>query len=243
MARETRGDRTAPSPALDDEELRNRLELRQLDRLRVCYAPLDYIRRDARIAVVGLTPGRHTFRASIEAARQLLKAGASDTTVLRRAKETAPFSDPGTRRRLIRWLDDLGVANALDLHSCDELYGRAGKLVHWTSLIRYPVFRWDARRQDWTNYSRHPDPMRCCEDMIVRAFVPELRQLRAEAIVTLGDKVRGTTRRLALDGLIEGDRLIDLPHPSGANVGNDQEYARRRRRLRRRMRVLLSESE
>ena len=106
-------------------------------------------------------------------------------------------------------------------------------------MIRYPVFRWDARKRYWANYSGTPDPMRCCEDVILGAFVPELGQLHADAIVTLGDKVRNTTQHLAAAGLIEGN-LIDLPHASGANVGNDQEYARRRRRLRRTMRALLS---
>src|SRR3954464_13101730 len=74
--------------SLDDEQLRRRMELRQDGRFCVCYAPLDYLRRGAHVAVVGLTPGRHTFRASVTAASEQLRDGASDAVALRRAKET-----------------------------------------------------------------------------------------------------------------------------------------------------------
>ncbi len=218
------------------------MQLRQVGRLRLCYAPLEHLRSDARIAVVGLTPGRDTFRASVTIAQEALRAGKSDATALRRAKEAAPFSNPGTRRRLIRWLDDLGVAAELDLDSCADLYESARALVHWTSLVRYPVFRWSERRQAWVNYSGSPDALRHFGDVIRGAFVPEVRRLRADIVFTLGDKVRDTASRLARDGAIEGSRFVALPHPSGQNVGNDEVFARRRRQLRRQVRWLFRHS-
>jgi hypothetical protein len=182
----------------------------------------------------------HTFRASVACARDELRGGAGDSVALRRAKETAPFSDPQTRARLIGWLDDLGIARWLDLSSCSELYERRGlKLVHWTSLIRYPAFRWSRSKQRWVNYGGQPDPWRHFDDIIEGAFVPELKRIKATIVFTLGDKTRDTCRWLATRGTIEGSLLVALPHPSGQNVGNEEEFARRRRDLRRDVRRLL----
>jgi hypothetical protein len=227
---------------LTDDELQSRVELRRDRRLRLCYAPTDYIRRNARLVVIGLTPDMHTLRTSVAVAGDALRAGASDAVALRRVKQVAPFSDRGTRRRLIRWLDGLGVAHWLGLGTCAELYEvPAAALVHWTSLVCYPAFRWDARKACWINYDGRYDPLEHFSDVIGRAFVPELRQVKAQLVFTCGVKVDAACNRLADEGLLDTTRIVALPHPSGANVGNEDKYAASRLRLRRKVRRILGQ--
>lgn len=224
--------------SVTDDELREWMTLRETGRLLVCYAPLDYSRQAAPIAVVGLTPGMHTFRASVMDARETLRAGASDDVALRRAKATAPFSNPQTRRKLLGWLDDLGVARHLGLASCSELYERRGAgFVHWTSLIRYPTFRWHAKEARWKNYSGQPDPLSHVGDIIHGAFIPEIRRLQAQAIFLCGKAVGGACDRLVQQEHLDGARLVRLPHPSPESRGADDDYAARRRELRQQVRA------
>lgn len=137
----------------------------------------------------------HTFRASITVARELLRSGVGDDIVLRRAKETAPFSDPGTRARLLGWLDDLGLARRLGLRTCGDLYAPSGRhLIHWTSLIRYPAFRWSASRGRWTNYSGQPDPLDHFSDVVRGGFVPELTQAPSRGHLHLRRQGRSCVR-------------------------------------------------
>jgi|tagenome__1003787_1003787.scaffolds.fasta_scaffold20785223_2 hypothetical protein len=231
-----------PRRRLDDDELRERLTLRRDDRLWLCYAPMDWIRRSAPIAVVGLTPGMNTMRAAVDTASDGLRASLSDATVLRRAKEAAPFSHPPTRSRLTGWLDELRVHRYLGLKSCADLYDPAGlRLVHWTSLIRYPAFRWDAKKQQWRNYSGAPKPLIHFDDVIRRGFVPELRGLRARAVFLCGSAVRDTCERLILEGVVDGTRLVRLPHPSPESRNSAERWERERKHLRSEVRRLLGE--
>jgi hypothetical protein len=61
-------------------------------RIDIAYAPLDHVNVDARIVVVGLTPGRQQMRNALMEARRCLRARRSDGDALAAAKVFASFS-------------------------------------------------------------------------------------------------------------------------------------------------------
>ncbi len=85
-------------------------------RIEIAYAPLDHVNTDARIVVVGLTPGRQQMRNALMEARRCLRAGRSEADALAAAKVFASFSGP-MRAHLVAMLDSIGVNRLLGLQS------------------------------------------------------------------------------------------------------------------------------
>ena len=187
-------------------------------RLRVYYAPFDYIHSRARLAIVGVTPGPTQMVESYTVARDQLFRGHDPIEILASVKSRASFK--GMRRDLARWLDDLGLASHLDLDSSAALFeSAASDLVHTTSAIRYPTFR---RKSDnsWANYSgTSPDMLghRELRRMVLDVLGPELEELQRAIIIPLG-KANVAIRHLCDNRRLDPARcVIGLPHPSPAS--------------------------
>jgi hypothetical protein len=178
------------------------------------YAPFDHANSAARIAVVGLTPGRQQAANAFRAAQQALRASASDAEAAAKATVYSSFSGP-MRANLVAMLDKIGIARWLGIASTASLWDRDSRLIHFTSALRYPVF------VDGENWSGTPDMLRVSEmrNWLEAYTGTELPLLRDAVFVPLGPKVSAALNHLADIGRIPRDRILDgMPHPSGANA-------------------------
>lgn len=100
----------------------------------VFYAPFEHVEREARVVIVGLTPGRHQALVALETYREALGSNMDPAEALRTAKVAASFSGP-MRANLVRMLDAVGLAGALDLSTTAEFWSTASTMVHFTSLV------------------------------------------------------------------------------------------------------------
>jgi hypothetical protein len=183
-------------------------------RIEIAYAPVDHVNVDARIVVVGLTPGRQQMRNALLEARRCLRAGHSEADALAAAKVFASFSGP-MRANLVAMLDGIGVNRLLGLESVASLWGSDAHLAHFTSALRHPVFI------DGKNYSGRPpllDTPLLREQFMTR-FVAEAAALRHAIFVPLGPKVGDAVECAAGKAGLDRNRVLaGLPHPSGANA-------------------------
>lgn len=210
---------TLSEPALRREiEAPHRLRLASRDhrgkRLDVAYAPFDHVNAEARIVIVGITPGRQQMANALVECQRHLRGGASRKQALQRAKVHASFSGP-MRANLVAMLDDIGVADLLGLSSTAELWGARSELVHFTSALRYPVF------VDGKNYSGTPSMLRVpfLERQLATWFGQEMRRLPNAIFVPLGPKVGEALAHLAPRvGIPDAQVLTGLLHPSGASA-------------------------
>ena len=102
------------SDILADPTLAGRLILEHSGPLTVSYAPFEHIQRNARVVIVGSTPGaQQASNALIELRRSLL-VGTEVETCLATAKAFASFSGP-MRRNLVDMLDHIGLARWLGI--------------------------------------------------------------------------------------------------------------------------------
>lgn len=181
--------------------------------LRVAYAPFEHIALNARLVLVGITPGRTQAIAAIHAAQVASAKGQSLAETLRSAKLTASFSG-AMRSNLVAMLDGIGVAQHLGLKSAAELFTSRGEHVHLTSALRYPVFK------DGENYNGTPDMIRTplLRRMLETHLAEEACLLPNALWLPLGPKAGQALRHLVGMGLLDPTRILDgLPHPSGAN--------------------------
>src|SRR5262249_48270357 len=95
-----------------DDLLAAQLLLHQEGRLEIYYAPFDYVNADAKVVLIGITPGWQQIEIAYRAAQQGLADGDTPDQICQRAKVKASFA--GTMRgNLIAMLDELGLPTVL----------------------------------------------------------------------------------------------------------------------------------
>lgn len=196
---------TAPKRLADD------LCIDRAGALSVHYAPFEHVHEEAKLIIVGLTPGFTQAAEALGAARRALQNGASDADALRAAKETGAFA--GTiRKNLIRLLEAAGVEAACGF-SAQQLFGGARHYIHTTSAVRYPVFK---RGENYNGSVIETPLLRQCVERFLGA---ELNQTTAP-VIALGKHSGAALRFLVGSGSLPAARYLgELPHPSGQNGG------------------------
>ena len=194
--------------------LNTKLSLARDVNIEVCYAPFEFINPQARLVIVGITPGRTQMLNALREERHQLDRGADAASTLVAAKKTGAFSG-AMRPNLVGLLDHVGVNRWLGIRSCDELFAEAAHMVQTTSVLRNPVF------VDGKNYNGTPNMTRhaVLRTQLLQYFGEDAKALPKAAFLPLGDKVAEALHFVADQGLLDRSRILDgLPHPSGANA-------------------------
>ena len=200
--------------AFDGDPAAPALQLACAGRLSVHYAPFDAVNEQARVVIVGITPGRTQAANALAEARRQLAEGAAPADVLMRAKRFGALSG-ALRPNLTAMLDRIGLARWLGLPSCEALFGASSQLLQTASVLPFPVF------VDGRNYSGAPDIVATplLRELLVEHFVPLVEKLPDAVMIPLGPVPAKAVGWLAGRGFIRPTRLLEgLPHPSGANA-------------------------
>jgi hypothetical protein len=202
--------------ALDGPELR--LHGGPADDLELRYIPFDPLPApDARVVLVGITPGWTQLRPAIATARTALLQGLDDDEVIRRAKKAAAFGGP-MRANLIWMLDRIGLPDALGIASTETVFGADAHLAVTTSAVCHAVF---VRGKPWNGKSGP----KILDHYLTRMFVEqvlaqELRWAPSALVIPLGEIPALAVERCVQIGVVHPTRVLtDLLHPSGANNG------------------------
>jgi hypothetical protein len=196
-----------------EQPLPKSLRLETEGALSVFYAPFDHLSEEAKIVLVGITPGRAQAIEALTHARAFLRRGASCADASAQAKNAASFAGP-MRSNLVAMLDHVGVASRLGLQTTAQLWSTHTSLVHFTSSLRYPVF--DAQK----NYSG----TRLIKQSILRSqvdryFVSECKSLNNALFVPLGPAALSACDYACSRGALRAAQVLrGMPHPSGANA-------------------------
>ncbi len=99
---------------------------------------MDYINTNAKVTIIGLTPGLTQMKLAFQSARSALYAGKNFEEANRASIESARFA--GTmRKNLIRMQNQIELDKHLCLEYASELFAEKSHLLDSTSLIRYQV--------------------------------------------------------------------------------------------------------
>jgi len=217
--------------------LRRELLLAEDERLRVFYAPFDWVNPRAAVAILGITPGWTQMEIGCRTARRELLSGAAPEDASRVAKQNASFAG-SMRSNLVRMLDDLDLAQYLGLNSASDLFGAAGHLLHTSSAIRYPVFKGS---QNYTGSNPIPTKSPLLMRIVRELLVPELAAIPQALIVPLGRSVEQVLALLSEEALLPSCRwLAGFPHPSSANGHRVKLFQQNRSSLRDQVRAALA---
>lgn len=202
------------------ENWRETLEMRSEGGLTVCYAPFDYINRNASVVLVGITPGETQALNALQAVRTSVNLGLRTDELLREAKSVASFSGK-MRDNLIAMLDHIGLARILNIDTCAALFVPGNELAHFTSVLRYPVFL------KGENYSGTPKPLSntILVEQIELFFRKEVQLLHDAWFIPLGATPEAVLTHYIARGVLDEEQVLSgIPHPSGANVERIQYF-------------------
>ena len=179
--------------------------------IEIYYAPFDYINSDARIVIVGITPGLQQMIQSFQA----IKDGKS----LREVKDLSSFKG-SMRTTLVKFLDELKINKILKIQSCESLFNLNNKYLHSTSLVKYPVF------EKGKNYSGvNILKKKILLDFIEENFLKELEVFQESIIVPLGNAVSSSIENLNIKHQLKLKCFLKgFPHPSGLNARKNIQF-------------------
>lgn len=180
------------------------------------YIPFDYVNTDAKLMVIGLTPGLTQWVNAVKAAHDALLEGCTDEEILRRAKLTGAFSGK-LRTNLIEMMQKIGLHRLLGVDHCETLFSTDSHLVHWTSTFINPILN-NGKNYNGTN------PACSLKIELLRSSFEEgiLKEVEACSkayLLPLGKPANDIFRKLTESGRINAKRVFfDMPHPSGASA-------------------------
>lgn len=200
--------------------------------LAVYYAPFHPANPDARVAIVGITPGWTQFELAHRVAREGLWAGLAPEVIWQQVKATASFAG-AMRRNLVMMLDGIGLPAALGIGASAELFTDRHDLLARTSAVKDAVF---IAGQNYTGgrppLLATPVLRRYAEEVLA----PELAALPEALVIPLGTTVADVLVALSEQGLIDlGRCLLGFPHPSPANGHRHRHYRERQEALQQRV--------
>lgn len=198
------------------------LERDDKKKLEIYYAPFEYVNEQAKVVIVGITPGLHQMKKSYSTVIDAVGTESDNEEILRRVKNNSSFEGP-MRKNLVKMLDEIGLNGHLGVSSSLELFEQASHMVHTTSVLAYPVFH------NGKNYSGStPNLLKndILKKYLTENFVSELENLSDALLIPLGVNVSNALNYLADQGLVaSGNILSGFPHPSGGNGHRHKQFA------------------
>ena len=189
--------------------------------LRIFYAPFDYSSPDARVVLVGVTPGWTQMEAAVRSFVTTLAAGGTEQAAFNAVKTAAAFSG-SLRKNLVSMLDEIGLAVSLGIETCDQLFGSHADLLHPTSAVRYPVFQGDDNYAGQTPVLVKTPTLVWFVDSLL---LEELNSVPNALLIPLGRAARSALDLLTDTGKVKADRVLSgFPHPSGANAHRIKQF-------------------
>jgi hypothetical protein len=177
------------------------------------YAPFDWVNPQARLVVMGITPGRTQAVNALTRAQAELRAGATAEQALVAAKRAGAFSGP-MRSNLVSMLNKVGVNRWLGVECCELLFESRPELWQTSSVLPFPVFRAGENYNGTPKITSTPFLRR----MVVDHFVPLARTLPNAMLLPLGPVPATVLNWLVDEGLLPKTRVLPgLLHPSAAS--------------------------
>lgn len=200
--------------------------------IEIYYAPHnDYINPQARLFIVGITPGFQQMSTAMAEARKELEKGTGLMEIKYLCKKAGRFSG-SLRKNIISMLDDLKLNEKLHIESCSELFDDKDNILHTVSLIPYSVF---VKGQNYSGHTPKLIKSRFLMSYVRDNFIEELNNLNNAKdilIIPLGRAVEDVLLELCSEGLLSKEQiLIGFPHPSGANVNRAVQFEENKEKM------------
>ena len=193
----------------------------------VHYIPFEYVNTDARLVLVGITPGPTQIECAYAKARELLNGPTMTTAdTLREIKQSCGFVGV-MRERIFEMLDHFGIPQCVGVETAASLW--SSDLVHATSILPNAAFKnGKGFNGPFSDVLKIALLRREFEDV----FIPSIEGITKDALyIGMGPVVDEALSWCASRGVLAEQQILGwFPHPSGQS-GSQFGYFMRRKRL------------
>lgn len=192
----------------------------------------EIINRNAKVFIVGITPGWTQTSIAYKTARDGLLEDLSEEQIKRNCKINSRFAG-SMRKNITFMLDELELNKYLNIGSCSELFEMGNELLHTTSLIPYPIF---INGKNYTGSNPKILDNEIFSSYVKKYFYGEIKALDDILIVPLGKAVEEVLQSMVNEGVISSEQcLFGFPHPSGANGHRKKQFESNKESLKKKL--------
>ncbi|HEX4215434.1 MAG TPA: hypothetical protein VIA06_19110 [Candidatus Dormibacteraeota bacterium] len=179
----------------------------------VFYIPFEHVNRNARLIIVGITPGMNQLKMAYTETQRLLNLGTSTAEVLEAVKTFAAFGGDAMRPNLLRMLRHFNFAEILGIRDEADLWDGAATLLHSTSVVPHAAFK---KGEPFSGKFDEVLKVDALRQRFESDFVASLSALPTNALyIALGPTPYEALRYCVRLEVIKADQLLGaLPHPS-----------------------------
>lgn len=189
------------------------------------YIPFEYVNRDAKLVIVGITPGNNQLDLAYQTAQELLKAGQSDEEILVEVKKAGAFGGKSMKPNLLKILRHFQFEKLLGIDDVESLWGENVGLLHSTSVVPHAAFK-DGERFNggFDEIMASPLLAKCFLD----CFVPSMREITGNALfVALGPCPQAALEWCVREGVLRQKQVLgSFCHPSSAGGSTTRYFLR-----------------
>lgn len=197
------------------------------------YIPFEYVNKDAKLVIVGITPGPTQLELAYQTAQDMLRIGKTKTNTLIEIKKYGSFGGKNMRPNLVKMLNHFKFDRILGINDINELWNSQAHLLHSTSVLPHAAYEMKKGEDAMFNGSFEQvmkcDLFRAC---FLNCFVPSVQNMNPDALyIGLGVCPTHALNWCVNQGYIRVEQVLgSLSHPS-SNGGSSVQYFLREKRL------------
>ncbi len=189
------------------------------------YTPFEYVNRQAKLVIVGITPGNTQLALSYGKAQELLRQGHPDDLILREVKKVGAFGGPSMRPNLLKILRHFHFDQLLGIADVESLWGSDAELLQSTSVVPHAAFKTGKMfAGSFDEVLASPLLSECFRD----CFVPSVREMESDTLfVGLGPCPEAALDWCVHHGALQRKQVLGaFCHPSSASGSTTRYYLR-----------------
>jgi hypothetical protein len=197
------------------------------------YIPFEHVNKDAKLVIVGITPGNTQLELAYQTAQQMLRMGKAKSTTLIEIKKHGAFGGKNMRPNLTKMLNHFKIDRILDIYDINELWNSQAHLLHSTSVVPHAAYE-VKKGEDAMFNGNFKHVMKCdlFRDCFLNCFVPSIQEMNPNALyIGLGVCPDDALRWCVEQNYIRAEQVLgSISHPS-SNGGSSVPYFLREKRL------------
>jgi hypothetical protein len=208
-----------------------RLRVGDTARHRLYYVPFEHANLEAKLVVVGITPGPNQLELAIQAVQRSRTLSAASVQL--EVKKQASFGSATMRPNLLKMLAHFRVRERLGITTEADLWGPAWSMFQATSVVPHAAFQLKADGSEkmfngkFAEVLGSPLLRKCFEEN----FLPLVRSMNGSALwVGLGPTPRSALEWCVEKGLLRKGQIAAFAHPSTSAGSQVNYYVRQRTR-------------
>jgi hypothetical protein len=179
----------------------------------IYYTPFEWTNPQAKLVVVGITPGPTQLQMAYRTVSSKIKVGLDDEGILKAAKEHGAFGGATMRPNLVRMMEHFGFAELFGVDIVEDFWGKSADVFMGTSVVPHAAFR---RGKPFAGSFDDIMKTNVLTECFLYDFVPSLKDVPDDAkFVALGETpLRALAWCVRYGHLKESQVMGAFAHPS-----------------------------